>query len=67
MTDLAGVPVLQDSLATLVCARERLLDDGDHWIVVGRVVALWRAAEGDPLLYFAGAYRQLAELSPTLA
>lgn len=67
MTELAGVPVLHDSLATLVCARERLLDGGDHWIVLGRVIALRRAAEGDPLLYFAGAYRQLAELSPTLA
>lgn len=67
MIELAGAPVLRDSLATLVCARDRILDGGDHLIVLGRVLALRRAAEGEPLLYFAGAYRQLAEVSPVLA
>ncbi|GIV87320.1 MAG: flavin reductase [Chloroflexus sp.] len=67
LEELAGAPILSDSLATLVCARERILDGGDHLIVLGRVIALRRAVEGDPLLYFAGAYRQLAEMSTTLA
>lgn len=66
-TELAGTPVLHDSLAALVCRRDRILDGGDHVIVLGQVVALRRASEGEPLLYFAGSYRQLAEPSPTLA
>ncbi len=67
LSELAGVPVLSDSLATIVCLRDQILDGGDHLIVLGRVVALRRATEGEPLLYVAGAYRQLAELSSSLA
>ncbi|WP_322511365.1 flavin reductase family protein [Chloroflexus sp.] len=67
LAELAGAPILSDSLATLVCTRDRILDGGDHLIVLGRVVALRRAPEGEPLLYFAGAYRQLAEVAPALA
>ncbi len=67
-TELAGAPVLADTLATLVCVRDRILDGGDHLIVLGQVIALRRSSEtGDPLLYFAGSYRQLAELSSSLA
>ncbi|WP_298816709.1 flavin reductase family protein [Chloroflexus sp.] len=66
LTEMAGAPVLSDSLATLVCQRDQILDGGDHLIVLGRVIALRRAADGDPLLYFGGAYRHLAELSSSL-
>lgn len=61
MVDLAGAPVLAESMAALVCAVERVLDGGDHLIVIGRVEALRRDDEAaEPLLYFRGRYRGLA-------
>lgn len=59
--DLAGAPILADSLAALVCSIERVLDGGDHIIVIGRVEALQCSDKIDrPLLFFGGQYRQIA-------
>lgn len=59
--ELAGVPILAASMASLVCAIDRVLDGGDHLIVIGRVEALRRADDaGGPLLYYRGQYCQLA-------
>lgn len=59
--DLYGAPALADTLATLVCTVDKVLDGGDHVIVLGRVEALRRAEEiAAPLLYFQGDYRQIA-------
>lgn len=59
---LAGAPVLATSIGALACRVERVLDGGDHLIVLGAVEAL-RSVDGadgaDPLLYFQGRYRQL--------
>lgn len=54
-----GVPLLSDSLAHLVCAREHVYAGGDHSIVIGRVLDLHQSDHGQPLLYFQGAYRCL--------
>jgi 3-hydroxy-9,10-secoandrosta-1,3,5(10)-triene-9,17-dione monooxygenase reductase component len=52
-----GVPVLDDTLATLACEVHDLADGGDHVIVVGRVVAVEHARDhADPLLVYRGAY-----------
>ncbi|NTV63626.1 MAG: flavin reductase [Oscillochloris sp.] len=52
---------LHDCLAALSCVTERVLDGGDHMILLARVEALWQAdTPGNPLLYFAGTYRQIA-------
>jgi flavin reductase (DIM6/NTAB) family NADH-FMN oxidoreductase RutF len=51
-------PVLDDSLAVLECVVERLLEAGDHVIVLGRVIG-GTVGEGHPLLYFGSAYRKL--------
>lgn len=59
--ELHGVPILPQSLATLVCTVERVLDGGDHLIVLGRVEALSTPRPTEPpLLFYAGKYRQLA-------
>lgn len=59
--ELAGAPILAESMASLVCAIDRVLDGGDHLIVLGRVEALRRADDSSgPLLYYHGKYRQLA-------
>jgi flavin reductase (DIM6/NTAB) family NADH-FMN oxidoreductase RutF len=58
--DVNGVPVLAETLAVLVCTIDRVLDGGDHIIVLGRVDHVARAAyDESPLLYYAGRYCQL--------
>jgi flavin reductase (DIM6/NTAB) family NADH-FMN oxidoreductase RutF len=62
LVDLAGAPTLADSMATIVCAVDRILDGGDHLIVLGRVDALRQAGQpGEPLLYYRGRYHTLAD------
>ena len=61
-----GGPRLQGSLATVGCRVEQIVDAGDHWVVIGRVVALAEgASEAEPLLYYRGRYRRLAALEET--
>ncbi|MGP0066053.1 MAG: flavin reductase family protein [Isosphaeraceae bacterium] len=55
-----GSPVLADCLAYLDCRVYEILPGGDHDIFVGEIVAgeHWG---GEPLLYFSGGYRRIAE------
>ncbi|MEE9606797.1 MAG: flavin reductase family protein [Myxococcota bacterium] len=53
-----GAPLIPGALAALDCRVVAAHDAGDHVIYVGRVEFL-RAGEGEPLLYFGGAYRVL--------
>ena len=53
-----GIPLLTGTLAHMECALHRRVEMGDHDIFVGEVVHA-HVAEGNPLLYFAGAYRKL--------
>lgn len=55
-----GVPILAGCLASLECGREHLFDAGDHVIIVGRVRRLAFRGDGQPLLYFRGAYAGLS-------
>ncbi len=55
-----GVPVLPQTLATLVCAVEHVVPGGDHQIIIGRVESLRWDPVGEPLLYHRGQYRGLA-------
>lgn len=63
-----GGPRLIGALAAIGCVTERTVEAGDHWVVLGRVVAL---QEGDPaarpLLFYAGAYRRLSDLEVAAA
>lgn len=54
----AGMPLLDNSLASLVCSRERVIDAGDHVILLGRVID-HRAKAAQPLGCFRGAYFSL--------
>jgi len=54
----AGAPWLEGSLATIECLKHQSIEAGDHTLFVGRVTA-GTAAEGEPLLYYLGNYRQL--------
>jgi 3-hydroxy-9,10-secoandrosta-1,3,5(10)-triene-9,17-dione monooxygenase reductase component len=55
-----GGPRLEPCLAAIGCERHAVYDGGDHWIVVGRVVALHRTdVPWRPLLFFGGRYAVL--------
>ena len=59
-----AAPRLADCIASLACRVHRMHDGGDHWIVVGEVIALDRV-EGEvwPLLYFDGKYHHTSHLA----
>lgn len=67
-----GVPVLDETLATVECALHDLADGGDHVIVVGRVVAVAHAdgapqapnPGSEPLLFYRGRYAHLRQDPP---
>jgi flavin reductase (DIM6/NTAB) family NADH-FMN oxidoreductase RutF len=54
-----GAPVLTEALGHLECRAVDVFDAGDHTIFVGQVEA-GDAREGEPLLYFRGAYRKIS-------
>jgi len=53
-----GSPLLSDTLAQFECRTNAIHDCGDHFIIIGEVVA-FRSSDRDPLLFFAGQYRKL--------
>jgi flavin reductase (DIM6/NTAB) family NADH-FMN oxidoreductase RutF len=60
-SEVDGVPALPESLATLVCTVDRIVESGDHIVIFGRVDALARG-EGEvrPLVFYAGEYQRLS-------
>jgi flavin reductase (DIM6/NTAB) family NADH-FMN oxidoreductase RutF len=54
----SGSPVLDGVLAWIDCRIEAEYETGDHFLTVGRVLAL-KAARARPLLYFKGAFANL--------
>lgn len=56
---IGGVPVLKDFLALYQCETHARFDAGDHVIIVGRLLAC-ELRDGEPLLFHAGGYRELA-------
>lgn len=55
-----GGPKLEGSAAALGCSVETIYEGGDHWIVLGRVLALDRNDTAAPLLFCSGRYAALA-------
>ncbi len=50
------VPVIPGVLARFDCRTREIHEGGDHYIIIGEVEA-HTAADGEPLLFFAGEYR----------
>ncbi|MFF0224891.1 flavin reductase family protein [Streptomyces sp. NPDC004629] len=58
--EASRAPLVRGALATLECRTEQRVAAGDHTLVIGRVLtAELPSADGRPLLYFQGRYRQL--------
>lgn len=55
-----GAPLFDDSIAWIECKTDRVVDAGDHDIVIGEVTAC-DATNRMPLLYYEGDYRSLEE------
>ncbi len=53
-------PRLEGNAAALACQVTAVHEGGDHWIVVGEVVAVDRSADAVPLVFHAGRYVALA-------
>ncbi len=56
-----GAPLLPGALARLACERHDVLAGGDHSILSGRVL-MAEVADGEPLAWWQGGYRRLADL-----
>jgi flavin reductase (DIM6/NTAB) family NADH-FMN oxidoreductase RutF len=54
-----GSPVLGGALAVFECAVHATHDGGDHRIFIGRVLGMRAAANGKPLLFSRGSYREI--------
>jgi 3-hydroxy-9,10-secoandrosta-1,3,5(10)-triene-9,17-dione monooxygenase reductase component len=57
-----GLPLLDDVLAWVECDIERVVELGDHVLVVGAVRAMERVGDGLPLLFHGGGYHRLDRL-----
>jgi 3-hydroxy-9,10-secoandrosta-1,3,5(10)-triene-9,17-dione monooxygenase reductase component len=59
-----GAPRLDGSAVSLGCVTQSIHEGGDHFIVVGEVVAIHRSEEPQPpLVFFGGRYMSLKQLS----
>ena len=58
--DAFGLPVLDDALAWLLLALTSHIPVGDHMLVIGRVIASRRTADGHPLIHRGGEFTRLA-------
>lgn len=57
-----GVPILENVLAVLYCQRYDIFEAGDHSILLGQVVEIDEANEGEPVLYYNRSYRSIGEI-----
>lgn len=55
-----GAPIITDALVSFECTLDATHPGGDHLIIVGRVDAMNVRPEGEPLVFYSGAYRALA-------
>lgn len=59
-TSAHGMPVLDGALATIECTIHSVIEAGDHFIVLGRVLTMQANDELSPLVFFRSAYAQVA-------
>ena len=58
---VTGAPVFDDVTAFLDCRLSATYEAGDHLLFIGEVVALGSDPQIEPLLFFGGRYRILAD------
>ena len=53
-----GIPVISDSIASFLCTVTNRYREGDHVIIIGKVLKL-QSTRGEPLVFYDGEYREL--------
>jgi flavin reductase (DIM6/NTAB) family NADH-FMN oxidoreductase RutF len=56
-----GSPILDGAIAYFDCRLVHRYDGGDHTIFLGEIVSAGYEENADPLLFFAGAYRNFSD------
>jgi 3-hydroxy-9,10-secoandrosta-1,3,5(10)-triene-9,17-dione monooxygenase reductase component len=56
-----GAPLLDGVIGWIDCDLHSVTDAGDHFLVLGKVLALGNARDGDPMLFFKGRYGGYAD------
>ena len=51
-----GHPVIANAIAQIDCDIHAVVDAGDHWFVLGKVLSLKVARDDDPMLFYRGRY-----------
>jgi flavin reductase (DIM6/NTAB) family NADH-FMN oxidoreductase RutF len=51
-----GNPVIDNSIARIDCDIHAVMDAGDHWFVLGKVLGLETTRDDDPMLFYRGKY-----------
>lgn len=64
---IAGAPLIAGAIAHFECAPFACYDGGDHLIFVGRVVRFETFVHDEPLVFFRGEYRGIAQHGPAAA
>ena len=54
--EITGSPAIPSCLASIDCMVHEVVDAGDHWFVMGKVVAVSHVDEGSPLVFLGGKY-----------
>ena len=57
-----GLPVLEEAMAAIECRMDSVIEAGDHWLVLGRVLGMEAKRDADPMLFFRGKYGGFARL-----
>lgn len=59
-----GAPRLEGAIGAIACRTSEFLEGGDHWIVMGQVIGLYRQENpANPLLYYGGQYRRILDIT----
>lgn len=58
-----NLPVIANSIATIECTIHSVVEAGDHWIVLGKVLGMEVIRNEDPMLFHRGRYGGFAELA----
>lgn len=56
-----GLPLIADTLARFECKIVERIEGGDHTILLAEVESMTRSSGQNPLLFFSGQYRQIAD------
>jgi flavin reductase (DIM6/NTAB) family NADH-FMN oxidoreductase RutF len=57
-----GSPILESAIAWIDCSLEQVVEAGDHYLVLGRVMEMEVVREEAPMLFFKGRYGGFADL-----